>query len=317
MKVRVIEPRGDYAALWNELAAASEHSCFWATPLWVNAIASAYGWKPVLFVADAGEHRLLLPSVRVKTVLTFGSYISFPLGYGSVLSDVELDEDLLTDFFSSLSGLTVTSVVANLPPSHPVPRAGDCMSVERGYTHILHLATSVDDVVSGFSAKCRWRVRRAERAGLVCERPDAARGLEFLRGIYDRWVEFKRPERRYPSKLFEAIASFPEDVVRVFVASAHGTHVAALLNFVWKDEVYNFIAVDVRTEQARGAVNLLHYCAIRDAVEAGAKSYIFGESLGIRSLEAFKESFGAQRADVFSVVVEGRAYANLKRLLGV
>jgi len=318
MKVKIVEPKGKLLNVWDELSRSAAHTCFWSTPAWVNAISNAYGWRPVLFHAEHEGSPIVIPSVRTKRIAIFGSYISFPLGYGSILTGAELNEALLDELFDSISRLSITSLTLNLPPGHPAPeKSPENVRMEEKSTHILKLDFPAEDLPDVFSKDCRWAVRRAERAGLVCRALDVAGGIDVVHGLYERWIAVKRPESVYPKALFDAIVAFADDSVRLFAAELSGEPVAALLNFVHRGDVYNFIAVDLRTKGAAGAVNLLHFCAITDAISSGANRYIFGESMGIESLERFKESFGAKKTPVQSVKVEGRRYKRFKGALDV
>ncbi|HDH96728.1 MAG TPA: GNAT family N-acetyltransferase [Proteobacteria bacterium] len=317
MKARIVEPKGELLDIWTELSESALHACFWSTPAWVNALSSAYGWKPVLFYAEHKGSPVVVPSVRTRRVAVFGSYISFPLGYGSVLTEAELDRALLDGLVDAISRLPITSLTLNLPPDHPAPTASPkYVRLIEKTTHILMLDMSADEVASVFTPRCRWRVRRAERAGLVCRVLEPADGMEIVYKLYTGWAHMKRLERPYPGALFDAMRALPAGSVRLFVAELSGEPVAALVNFVHRGDVYNFLTADLRTKEASGAVNLLHFCAIRDAIRSGAKRYIFGESMGIESLARFKESFGAKRTPVQSVIVEGRKYERVKRFAG-
>jgi len=315
MKVKIVKPVGRFLRLWGELVKSAPNACFWSTPIWVNAIADAYKWKPFLFVAEIKNSPIVIPSVRTKKTLVFGTYDSFPFGYGAVLAEKPLDENILGELFESISKLKIASLIINLPPGHPVLKSSDFLQIRRAFTHVLPLTFDKTDLLNRFSQTCRWRVKRAIKAGIEVKRVDVAGGIEILGEIYKSWAKMKRPENVYSDKLLENIGKFPDDIANFYVAEHNGVGVACILNFLWRNEVYNFMAVDIRQKSAAGAINLLHYQAVRDSIDIGATRYVFGESLGIKSLERFKESFGAQKAPVYSVKVEGRGYKKLKRVV--
>lgn len=315
MKIRIVKPVGRFLELWDKLAKIAPNACFWASPIWVSAIADAYNWRTFLFVSEVKNSPIILPSVRTKSTLIFGTYDSLPFGYGAVLSHEPIDETVMNELVESISKLPIASIIINLPPNHPVPKSTYLSNIYIRYTHVLNLDIEKEKIMNRFSSSCRWRIRRALRAGIKVKNVDTTSGIEILKKIYKGWLKIKQPENIYKDKLFDNIAKFPNSASQIYIAEHKGEEIACMLNFLWGNEVYNFITVDVRNRGIGGAVNLLYFHALNDSLERGKARFIFGESLGIKSLEKFKESFGAKKVPVYSVKVEGKGYKRAKMLI--
>ena len=101
----------------------------------------------------------------------------------------------------------------------------------------------------------------------------------------------------------------------MFLAVQDDLVIAADLNFLWNDTVFNWGNVSRRAARDLAANTLLHAHTIEVAVEGERTMYNLGSSAGIKGVEAFKSAFGTKRVSYSTYVIEKRWYRILKSIV--
>ena len=184
-------------------------------------------------------------------------------------------------------------------------------------THILDLHEGYEAWwADRLSQRKRGKIRKAIRDGVVVEHGNSP---EFVRRYYDlylRWTANRAARRRLPLMLanwlaarreplwkFDATAQKLGDDLSIYIASYQGQDAAgAVFLGAGRGAVYWRGASDTRI--ALPCNDLLHSEMIRQACLSGCTRYHMGESGGVASLEAFKESLGAVAHDYAEYVYE-------------
>lgn len=167
--------------------------------------------------------------------------------------------------------------------------------------HRLALGDDPDELHRSFSSACRRAIRRAQRSGVVVERPDDDEFLdEFLR------LHVALRKRKYgllaqPRRFLEAIRdrTRAEDGWLPLVARHQGRVVAATLLLRWRHQlVYKFNASDPAALAVRPN-NLLMWSAVQLGCELGCEHFDLGASDDDQpGLVRFKRSFGATEGQI-------------------
>jgi hypothetical protein len=151
-----------------------------------------------------------------------------------------------------------------------------------------------------FSATTRRKLRRAERSGIALARIESDEALAQHAALYRAWAARKGLTADPPLLFARLVHEMPEAAILLGAFSA-GRLVASILVFRDRGEwFYWHGARDVHADGDAATCALLAR-AIEDACAAGALAFNLGASNGIRSLEYFKERFGAAPRPVWSL----------------
>jgi hypothetical protein len=292
-----------------------------ATAAWLQLACAATGGRDVSRVVRTADGRPIgLPLVRTRSR---GRSIDRSLPYGFGAAGVIGDEPPTSaDLAAVVRELRAHGAARTHVRSTPADAAAwaEVPGVDRiaHRTHVLDLAPGWDAAWAGFSGKARTGVRKAERSGVVVEREaDAAAGTETYLAVFREWTRAQAERSQYPAVLSRLAARRREpehhyrlaarllgDLYEVWVARIAGRPLAATLVLrngphavQWRTASAPADAGPVRANEA------LISEIIRSLCERGVRTYLLGESGGKRSLEEFKEKFGAVAHDVPEIVV--------------
>jgi len=298
---------------WELFAQTSPHATLYHTPFWADLLKEAgLAGNPECYLLEFTEDRkAFLPGMRVPRLggLLYGWY-SMPVGYyGGPLGE----EDLTPQDWSEMFGWLLrdrrrTATVMSLPhslrmPSIEIPKG---VKVEEKVSHILELGGGFEKVwEERFTPRNKTSIRKAEREGLaVTNAEDESDCAAFLK-LYDEasrdWDE-RLPET-FLRLLAEAALQNPERI-RFRLTKAGDRMIAGGLFLYHNRKATPFMtAYDRDYEGAATFTNLLYKEEIEHACKTSCETFDFQGSLGIRSVERFKESFGAERVTRTRIVV--------------
>lgn len=288
MKVAVVDT---FPPELDAVADASPHATFYHTNAWLSSLAQAYPrLRPRCLVAD-GDARGFLPYFVAKRG-PFEALWSLPFGtYGGPVGDEGASRELLDAFRREGQRRRVLEV-GWVDFRNAFDAEGE---VETGRTHVVDISAGFDAVWRDrFDKPRRRRVRRAEEMGVVVRRAasedDVTRFFDVYRARLEGWDE----RGGHPEALFRGLVARGGERVRLYVAEHEGNVVGGHVNFYYKDDVTAWYGMASRAGDELHAGTLLYATAMREACEAGFRSYNLGASLGKASLEEYKRSLGGE-----------------------
>jgi hypothetical protein len=206
----------------------------------------------------------------------------------------------------------------------------------RRNAHAIDLEGGANTVWQGFSQNARRGVRKAEKQGIEVEYDTTGR----LLGVFEElmllttqrwatrtnepvWLTRMRIRRFSPPNRWPEIIKRIGSGVAIWLARYRGEPAAALVILRGPNDQYTRGAMNKELADQTGANKLLHWLAIQDACQRGARWYQMGQSGFGDPVAFFKESLGA-RAHPFPefqlerlpiTFLRGVARASARRLL--
>ncbi|MCA9424037.1 MAG: GNAT family N-acetyltransferase [Candidatus Omnitrophica bacterium] len=185
----------------------------------------------------------------------------------------------------------VGTTVLSLPTATgPVTPPDGFQSLEES-THLIDLRPGWDSVYSGFKKSCKEAIRRAGRLGVEVQREENPEGVEahwsLITGEFEKW----RPNPPITREFIKDLVNLPQ--ARLYLALVEDRPVLSLLSFVYGGELFLWQSAKASIEFPPGTSNLLSSTLFREACEEGVQTVNYGTSLGNRSIEKYKESYGA------------------------
>jgi hypothetical protein len=300
---------------WRELLAKDDDALVTQSPKWMDALCAngSHEDGSRLYELRDGA-RLLLPLVRRRGPWPrdLGPCASMPhaWGMGGLLGDRPPKAHELAAVARALAADPAIRTSIRPNPLHADlwssvgPRA--TVAIPRR-AHVLDLRRGADDVWQGFAQGARRGVRKAERSGLEVERDTTGRLVpvfhRLLRASTERWAAQQheplalarlRARLRDPLQKFERLAAWLGDAMAVWVAWKDGEPAASTIVLRGANASYTRGAMDKDLAGPTHANDLLHWLAIRDAIDSGCRSYHLGESGWSSGLARFKEKLGAR-----------------------
>jgi len=275
------------------VAEASPRATFYHTHAWMSSLAEAYPrLRPRCLVAEDGASATAFLPYFVARRGPFQSLWSLPFGtYGGPVGEDGAARELLAAYRRELTRRQVLEV--GWVDFH---RAfDDDGEVETGLTHVVDISAGFDAVWRDrFDKPRRRRARRAEEAGVVVRRAqgedDVARFFDVYRARIAGWES----RSGHPEALFRGLVARGGNRVRLYLAEHEGEVVGGHVNFYYQDDVTAWYGMASRRGDEVNAGTMLYATAMREACEAGFRSYNLGASLGKASLVDYKRSLGGE-----------------------
>jgi serine/alanine adding enzyme len=264
--------------------------------LWRDVIRAAFGHATRYLVCRTGDAVTgVLPLCHIRSRL-FGSYlVSLPyFNYGGILaSDPASERALLQAAVAAARELGAGHLELRMTrPLAPGAAGGEGL---RESSHkvamVLDLPPDPEALWSGFKAKLRSQVRRAEREGLTT----AFGGAELLDGFYDVFARNMRDLGTpvYARGLFaEVLARCPES--RVCLVSLGRRPVAAGFLVGYRDRLEIPWASSLRRYNPMGTNMLLYWKVLEHAAGEKYRAFDFGRSSPDSGTYRFKAQWGAR-----------------------
>jgi hypothetical protein len=234
--------------------------------------------------------------------------------YGSPGWQATLDDQMVEDLLAQTRGPRVRCFTWNVRFDHVVlaeslERHG--LKSERVRTQILYLEHGYEKAVGSFSQAIRNNIRRAKRNGVIVRVTDKIEDLVAYYRVHKLSVERKGGFTFiFPCKFLGDLVK-GDRLGRLFVAEFNDIIIGGGIFLRDGDSVfYLHGAYDQRYAKMFPTCAILNE-AILWACEIGAKTFNFGGSAGIESLEKFKSYWGAQYACIWRFIRQNSSWALL------
>ena len=274
------------------LAARSANATFYHTGTWLRALRVAYPRMSlrVMVARDEGGPVAFLPYLETRRGF-LRTLWSLPFGtYGGPVGKTEACERLLHEYRAQMSVPGVVGV--GCVDYTNALGAGD-WDVSELSTHVVDISGGFDHVWrERFDKPRRRRARRAEEFGVTVRRGDGPEDVARFMNVYRERLSDWKTGSGHPETLFHTLAADGGDSVRLYLAEHEGAVIGGHLNFYYKEDVIAWYGMTSTSAGDTQASTLLYMVCMRDACEAGFRTYNLGASLGKRSLVEYKESLG-------------------------
>ena len=298
------------------VADASPRATFYHTGTWLLSLAAAYPrMRARWLVAEDGSRPIAyLPCISTRHG-PFVSWWSLPFGtYGGPVGDPEAYVEL-TSAYRLMGARRNVLEVSWVDFFNLLDAAGG--EQERTHAHVLDISTGFETVWrERFDKLRRRRARNARDSGVVVRRTTAGEDVGRFVSVYRARLAGWEARTGYPERLFRDLVANGGARVGLYLAEREGEVLGGHVNFYYKDVVTAWCGMASTRGNELHAGTLLYATAIREACEAGFRSYNLGASLGKASLEEYKRSLGGVPHE-YRIVrqrrLAGRVVAALRR----
>jgi hypothetical protein len=293
---------------WQEVADKCEYATFFHTPTWSKVFAETYPEMEIAtkkFVFDDGT-RVILPLIKTKAIRgLFSSYVSNIAGvYGGIISEREIKEEETNEIFTRLTkgNIANVSVTGNPLFDHNLPKQ---FKTKEDFTQIINLGRDEKEIWADYKhdSKTRPKIKKAERAGVVCKEANNFDEWKEYYSIYQEALKGWGSEATsaYPFSLFENIFKFKmqkPNNIKLWLVIFDGKIAGGNLNFYHNKHCVEWHASFLRDYFKYNIRYFLVHNIILDANAKGYKYYDFNPSGGHEGTLRFKETFGPERLPV-------------------
>jgi hypothetical protein len=271
----------------------------YASGEFLKSVGDEYGWLGGC--NEPGDLRCILPYTIVhKTLVKMVRFRveTIPMKEGLSLEEEKAFLDEVVRYFKSAGADIIIPATTNT-----IFRVYPTGAVAAPYgTLILDLDQSEEAIFMGMNSSHRRKIRLAEKAGVVIKN-----GLGFMETAYLQVKEtFKRSSIPFMSQAaFNRVVRGLGDYVRIYVAEHEGAIQGCIVVPFSRHAAYYVYGGSV-PQPTTGAMNLLHWEALREFRKMGVRCYDF---CGVRidpekgskqeGLKAFKERFGPRLVQGF------------------
>lgn len=270
---------------------APDATCYhlWA---WKTIIAESFGHRTHYLAAlDAtGAVRGVLPLVHMKSAL-FGSFlVSVPfVNYGGLLCDSQQAQRALLEAAEKVRSSCRADHVELRHLGFGLP---GLPSRQHKVTMILPLVGDVESQWTGFNAKLRNQVRKAEKSGLTSR----VGGLELLDDFYDVFARNMRDLGTpvYAKGFFGKVLTVLPETTRIIAVRSDGNTIAAGIVSRYRKTAEMPWASSIAEFKPLCPNNMLYWEAIRRAIADGCTGFDFGRSTPNEGTYNFKKQWGAE-----------------------
>ena len=294
MTVLVCRP---HASAWDSFVNEAQNATSYHRFKWSEVITKSFGHQCHYLAAvdNNGEWQGVLPLVHMRSKL-FGNFlISVPfVNYGGLLYKNDAAATVLLEEAERLRRILGAT---HVELRHVGRRVDGIQTRQHKVTMLLDLATDVDAQWSGFNAKLRNQIRKAERSGLQF----VAGHVELLDGFYAVFVRNMRDLGTpvYSKRFFRNILEAFSDTTRVFAVYHQTRMIAAGIGSWFKNTLEIPWASSIADYKMLCPNNMLYWEAIRFAIREGLNRLDFGRSTPNEGTYNFKKQWGAQPVKLY------------------
>ena len=279
-------------ARWDAFVESSPRATAYHLWAWKAIIEDSFGHQTHYLAALDGSGAVegVLPLVHMKSRL-FGNFlVSVPfVNYGGLLcASPEAGQALL----QAAEELRVSCGADHVELRHLGFAVEGLPSRQHKVTMVLPLAADADAQWTGFNAKLRNQVRKAEKNGLSCRMGR----LELLDEFYTVFARNMRDLGTpvYSKDLFRNVLAGLPDSARILAVSHQGKTICAGL-LCWHRETMEMPwASSIADFKQLCPNNLLYWEAIQFAIGRGCTGFDFGRSTPNEGTYNFKKQWGAE-----------------------
>ncbi|UCD63470.1 MAG: FemAB family PEP-CTERM system-associated protein [Candidatus Zixiibacteriota bacterium] len=287
----VVEYTADYKAAWSTFVEKADNATIAHDIGWMEVIAKGLGHTPrYLLAVDGQQVTGILPLFEVKTWWRSRYLVSLPwIDYGGVCAADAATEQLLV-----ARGREITEQArAEFMELRSVnPTAVDLPTSQKKVTFLLQLDRDPEKVWTGFNAKLRNQIRKADKSGLTTE----LGGLEFLGAFYKVFARNMRDLGTpvWGRDFFAEILTTFKDSARIILVRMSGRVIAGGLVLSFKDRLYVPSASAYREYLKYCPNHALYWRVIKDGCEGGYRFFDFGRSTWESNTFKFKKQWAPE-----------------------
>jgi CelD/BcsL family acetyltransferase involved in cellulose biosynthesis len=295
--LHTIDPLKD--TRWDDLVRSHPRACAFHQRGWLQALASTYGYKPLVVTHAAAGQRLTSGMVfcEVRSWITGNRLVSLP--FSDHCEPLWKDERNLGEFANWMRaecdrGHWKYAELRPLSPDSPPDHA--FQESDSFWFHTLDLTPSIEQIFRSLHRNSiQRRIQKAERERLAYE---TGRSEEMLDDFFRLLMLTRRRHRLPPqprSWFRNLIAGMGQDLT-IRLARKDGTAIATLLTLRHRNHViYKYGCSDERFHQLAG-MPFLFWKLIEESKSTGAEQIDFGRTdMGNDGLTTFKDRFGTSR----------------------
>jgi FemAB-related protein (PEP-CTERM system-associated) len=287
-EVRPSRPGDDEAR--DAFVRAHPRASFFHQAGWGRVVERVLGHERCDWIAvDGGRVTGVLPLMRAPRLVTRGALISLPYAVygGAVGESAAIEQALVRAAIAQAERESAGRLELRCVDDPGLDLARSDLYA----TFVETLPFSVDAVLSGMPKKARAEARKAREK----------HGLRLREGIWyldDLFRLFQRNKRALgspglPHRFFWWLHKEFGDAVRVHVVHRGSEPVAAVMSFVWRNEVAAYYSGTAEGADRSWSASNFMYMALREwSVEHGFRRFDFGRSRKGSGAFAFKEHQG-------------------------
>lgn len=283
---------------------------FFLSPLWARSISNTFKMTPHAFLFQFPTQDVVLPCLvtgRLRGLLY--RLAGMPLeAYGGLLSNTPIDANLMQGIADSLGrDWTLHTLYMTMLQSASIADWGG-HQIGTYAAEVLDLSGGYAEVWKHkFDKKQRESIRRAQRSGLELRKARSPEDLDSFYGLYSISQNRLGSKSQKPKVLLERLLSGPEIMAELWMARKGVQDIAGIVVVNnGNDLVHAWLNGSNKDYWKYCPNNLLYAMAIEEACERGFGRFDFMTSGQIKSLEQFKESFGAVPEQVTKFRFRGR-----------
>ena len=278
------------AADWDRFVASMPCAAGYYSHAWRAILERSFGHETHFLAARTnGVMTGVLPLVHMRSI--FGNFlVSLPfVTYGGLLCRDQASSEALLEAAEDLrSRLRARHVELR----HTLAVNPDLPARRHKVAMVLPLAQSEEDMWTGFNAKVRNQVRKAQKAGLETVWGEGELLDEFYAVFVRNMRDLGTPV--YARSFFVNILAGLPGVTRIVLIRRQGKPVAAGLLY-WHGETLEIPwASSIRDYNSLCPNNLMYWESIRHALRLGLRRFDLGRSSFCSGTFRFKEQWGAK-----------------------
>lgn len=284
----IVEYTPEHREAWSAYVDPSERATIAHDIAWMDIISAGLGHRPrYLLAVDGAAVKGVLPMFLVKTWWRTRYMVSLPwIDYGGVLADDAPTEKLLLE---AAEKITRTERAEFLELRAVNPRDDSLAVSTKKVTFLLELDKDPEKIWTGFNAKLRNQVRKADKSGLTTH----LGGLEYLDSFYEVFCRNMRDLGTpvWGRDFFEAILSTLKDSAQIILVKMEDKVIAGGLVLSFKDRLYVPSASAYREYLKYCPNHALYWRVIKDACSRGYRYFDFGRSTWESNTFKFKKQW--------------------------
>ncbi|MGH8249502.1 MAG: FemAB family XrtA/PEP-CTERM system-associated protein [Steroidobacteraceae bacterium] len=284
------------AAEWDASLGRLVGASFYHLFAWQAINELSFGHRSIYLIArNEGRISGILPLTLVASQLFGRILCSMPfMNFGGPCAD---DNGVVNRLLEHGRQLARENAADYLELRCRAPLPGDMPVSLRKISMVLQLDADPTLIWSGFSAKHRTNIRRAEKNNLVVSSGGRELLPEFYHVMEHSWRELGTP--LYARSYFEQILAHLPGATRIFLCSRRGEPVATALNGYFGGTVEGLWNGGVAEARSLSANYVLYWAMIRDGCERGFQRFHLGRSTVNSSSETFKRKWNAEKLQLY------------------
>jgi CelD/BcsL family acetyltransferase involved in cellulose biosynthesis len=300
MQLYTIDPLSD--SRWDDLVASHPRASVFHHPGWLKALASTYGYQPMVLTSAAAGKRLSdgIAFCQIKSWITGTRLVSLPFADHCEPLLNETDDSFdLTGWMRAEYSPRHWKYIELRPLSWRADSNSPLMESRSYWFHMLDLTSSLSDIFRHLDKNSiQRRIRHAEREQLSYE---TGCSEQIADDFYRLLLITRRRHQLFPQPRawFRNLIACMGKNLQIRLARKDGVPIAAILTLRHRSiVVYKYGCSDAKFHHL-GAMPFLFWRLIEESKATGTEQIDFGRTnLDNDGLAAFKDRLGTTRSRV-------------------